>query len=71
MRHRDLHFYLAANRIKKVDLAESLGISRFQLAGLLYPERYPVVLTDSLVDRLSELLNQPADYVRKIYKTAA
>lgn len=71
MKHKDLHFYLASARIKKFELARLLGVSRFQLAGLLYPDRYPVVLTDELVERLTELLNQPADYVRKYYERAA
>jgi hypothetical protein len=70
-RYSDLQGYCDATGIKKGFVAKQLGISRFQLSGLLYPDRYPVVLTDDLVERLAELLNQRTDYVRKLYPRAA
>lgn len=70
-RYTNLHTYCAETGTKKVFIANRLGVSRFQLAGLLYPERYSVLLTDTLVTRLAELLNQPTQHVRKLYERAA
>jgi hypothetical protein len=72
MRHRDLHAYFEATGTKKTFVTKQLGISRFQMAGLLYPDRYPVPeMTPDLAARLSKLLNQSTDYVRRLYLKAA
>lgn len=70
-RYESLLAYCKDTGAKKVWLATNLGVSRFQMAGLLYPDRYPVVLHDQLVRRLAVLLNQPSEYVRKLYARAA
>jgi hypothetical protein len=62
--------YCQRTGIRKVALAARLGISRFKLAGLLYPERYPVALTDDIVAALADLLNRPASYVRSFYRSS-
>lgn len=68
---RDLNEYLAANRMKKVDFAVEIGVSRFQLSGLLYPEKYPVRLTDEIVASLAARLNRSESYIRSFYEKAA
>lgn len=70
-KYENLNEYIAAKRLKKVDFAGDLGVSRFQLSGLLYPEKYPVVLTDELTAKLATLLNRPESYVRDYYRKAA
>lgn len=68
---QNLNEYLAANGIKKADFAPELGVSRFQLSGLLYPAKYPVRITDDLIARIAELINRPESYVRDYYRKAA
>lgn len=71
MKFSDLHDYTSRTGVKKSFVAKALGVSRFQMAGLLYPDRYPVVLTDELIEKLSDLLNQRPAYVRRLYSRAA
>jgi hypothetical protein len=67
-RFRSVAEYRQATDAKVVTLAEQLKMSRFRVTALIYPETYPVTLRDEEVDRVAELLNQPADYVRDLYK---
>lgn len=60
----------------KAFLSEKLGVSRFQLNGLLLEDGYqpPVAIfdvRDALADRVAALLNQTPDYVRDFYRKAA
>lgn len=70
-RYSDIHAYCADTGVKKTFVAKRLGVSRFQLSGLLYPERYPVTLTPEIIAGIATLLNQPESYVRKLYQRAA
>jgi hypothetical protein len=64
--------YCLESKKARVRLAVELGVSRFQMAGLLYPDRYPVpALTDDLVQRIASLLNQSASHVRNLYPRKA
>lgn len=63
--------YIDARRAKKYAVAEELGVSRYQMAGLLYPGRYSVRVNDELAARIARLLNQPVSHVRRIYARAA
>jgi hypothetical protein len=70
-RYDSLADYVEAQGLKKWFVAQLLGVSRFQFAGLLYPGRYPVTVDDALAARIADLLNQPVSYVRKLYPKAA
>jgi cell division protein YceG involved in septum cleavage len=70
-RYDSLFDYCKRTGVRKVTLASELGISRFKLAGLLYPDRYPVSLTDDIVTALAALLNRSESYVRDFYEKAA
>lgn len=68
--------FLAEYGSTKTFLAEKLGISKFQLNGLLLEEGFqpPVAIFDireDLADRVAALLGQTADYVRDFYRKAA
>lgn len=70
-KYQNLNEYIAANRLKKVDFAPELGVSRFQLSGLLYPGRYSVSITDELITKIAALINRPESYVRDYYRRKA
>lgn len=63
--------YRKRTRVKVVALMRILQMSRFRVTGLLYPDRYPVELTDEEVIRIADLLVQSATYVRDYYGKAA
>jgi plasmid maintenance system antidote protein VapI len=70
-RYKDLHEYFRETGTKKTFIAQKLGISRFQMSALLYPDRYPIDITPDLERRIATLLGQPVEYVRKFYERAA
>jgi len=70
-KYPDLHVYASKKKLPKWEIAKALGVSRFRLSGLLYPDRYPVKLDDDLVTRIAALLNQTPEYVRRQYQRAA
>jgi integrase len=63
--------YCKRTRARKLNLGISLGLSRFRFYGVLFPDRYPVALTDEEIGRIAELLNQHPDYVRNLYARRA
>lgn len=71
-RYRDLHDYLAQSGKRKQFVArQELDIHPPRLSELLNPDVYCPRVDDELLKRIAELLNQPPEYVRKIYPKAA
>ena len=70
-RYENLHDYIAAKKVRRWQVAQALGITRNKLAGLLYPDRYPVTVTDEMAAAIAKLLNKPVAHVRKMYPRAA
>jgi hypothetical protein len=80
--YRDLNELLYERKregdpISKTELARLLSakagkvIWPSKLTALLNPETYRVVIDHDLTIAIAEVLNQPPDYVREFYKSAA
>ena len=70
--YRDLNHFLFENRrVTKTSLAKLLQIWPSKLTTLLNPDSYRVSIDDLLTDRIAAVLNQPPDYVRRLYERAA
>lgn len=63
--------YKKRTRTKVVTLTSILGMSRFRVTALIYPDRYPVDLTDEEAARIASLLNQKPEYVDEYYRRPA
>jgi hypothetical protein len=70
-RFASLADYVERTGLKKLHVAKELGISRYQMSALLYPERYGPAVDEVLLDKIAGLLNQPPAYVRRLYPEAA
>lgn len=70
-RYDDLQSYCDANpQLKERWIAAQLEIDPARFSKLK-SRKYGLRPSDAEVDRLAELLNQPRQYVRKLYKVAA
>lgn len=69
-RFRDLHEYISSEGIKKYAVADRLGVSRYQMSALLYPQRYSPAISEELAVLIAALLNQTPSYVRTLYAKA-
>ena len=70
-RYASVADYCRRTGARKINLGLSLGFSRFRFYGVLFPDRYPVALTDDEIGRIAALLNQRPEYVRKMYARRA
>jgi hypothetical protein len=67
----DLADYIArTGKLKSFVATRELRIKDYELSRLLKRDMYDPVVTDELCQRIAELLQQPFDYVRPMYRAA-
>lgn len=72
MRYVDLADYCRRNGLLKSYVADQLGVQPWFFTELLNPDRYRPKVDDTLAVKIAGLLNQPIEYVNKLYgRTAA
>lgn len=67
MRFRNVNEFAEKTGRKKGHIAESWGISRFQMSALIYPGRYRFALTDEQWARIARDLGMSADRLKQQY----
>lgn len=67
----DLRDFFAQTGLRKAYIAARLGIEPYELSRLLNPDHYRPKVDGTMVVKIAALLNQPVEYVERLYGKAA